>query len=44
MWNLVRTHIQLLPFWGICILLSEKGIFEILELCSTNNTSSLQTV
>lgn len=29
-------------FWGICIVLFEMRIFEILELCSTNNRFSFR--
>lgn len=38
------VYLGTIAFWGICILLSEKRIFEILELCSTNNRFSFQSV
>lgn len=39
-----NAYLVTIAFWGICILLSEKEIFEILELCSTNNMFSFQTL
>lgn len=38
----LRAYPVTIAFWGICVLLSEKRIFEILELCSSKNRFSFQ--